>query len=45
MGSDHLEALIQSNPEIIILGDSNYGITPESVIDSTGLGCPIAFEK
>ena len=31
-----LEALIRSNPEIIILGDSNYGITPESVIERPG---------
>ncbi len=31
-----LEELIDRNPEIIILGDSNYGVTPETVNERVG---------
>lgn len=32
------EALIQANPDVILLGDAAYGITPESVAQRAGWG-------
>ena len=37
-GQMSIEALLEADPDFILLGDSNYGVTPEQVAERAGWG-------